>query len=248
MYKTLILLLTCLISAAHGQGKIVTTAGDTYTGKVSIDIPSQYFESVTIKTEEDKFTFKAHEVLEIYKDDKKYVPIWVDNRYKIMRVDSEGYVGLFSYREGSAYDFGYRYLYKRDGSGIPVPNLGFRNSLSKYMEDCPELAEDIKSGKYKKGELDKILTEYNQCIDRNTLKSKLEVGEVIDAENPAIAKIEEIKETTDNDELITLLSDIQTKVAQGKAIPGYLLGALRDYAQTSEALSTDIGALIEMLQ
>lgn len=249
--KFAIIVSFCLSFSLSGfaQDTIQLTSGEVLNGTISIDLPTPGFERVSIKTDDGKLKFKAHEFISFVYNDEKYVPVKYNGMYRIMRVVSEGYLSLYYFREDESYDFGTKYLYKQDGNGELVPNFSFKKIMTEFLNDCPSVVSGLENNEYKKNKLDEIVSAYNACIDSNTLKSKLNVKEVVNTENPAIRLIDSLmmKLEGENMELTTLLKDIQTKVVQDQPVPGYLKSALKEQTSGMEDIKAEVEKLLNSI-
>lgn len=244
---TIILVAFCLQSI--GQDKLITTDGRTLEGKVTFELPRPGVETIVLKTEDRKFKLSAHEMSLVEKGNDTYVPIKFGPKYRIMKLHTDGYLGLYYYRFEESHDFGTKFFYKRDGTGIEVPNFGFKKIVSDFLADCPNVADRLMAGEYKKNKLEEVINDYNTCIDKNTVKAKLQIAEVVDTSNPTLDLIDDIKSKikASNEELLTLLTDIQTKVAQQKSVPKYLIGALEEQTADMTYIKEDIADLLAKL-
>ncbi len=249
--KISLLLSLLLISASFilAQDSVLLTSGKTVEGKVIIDLPETGYEKIRVKSNDGKYSFKAHEFISFRKGDQKYVTLKLDQKYRIMKAMNDGYLSLYYYREGEAYDFNTKYLHKKDGTGVVVPTITFKKVMLNFLKDCPQVVKDLDNDQYKRNDIETLITDYNNCIDSNTIKAKLNLKEVANTENPAIELIDNLMMTLDgrNKELITLLKDIQTKVVQDQPVPGYLKSALKEQTANLESIKSEVAALLNSI-
>ena len=238
-------LLLLLSFSLKGQDQLLLTTEKSFEGKIKIDRASEGHETITVKVGKNKTKLQAHEFKYFIKDDEKYVPFKLGQYYKIMKVEIEGYLSLYYYRDGT-YDFGTQYLHKLDGQGITVPNISFKKRISEYLNDCPQIETGLNTGEYKKTELNKIVTDYNGCIKQKTIQTRMSKPDLSEDKISLIDKIDQVisKIGDGNEELKTLLADIQTKLAEGKSIPGYLKSALMEQSKNVPDLSEEITQLL----
>lgn len=229
---------------------VVTPAGRTLQGEVIIDLATSGHESITLKNEDGKKRMMAYEFLSLAKDGEKYVPVKYGEKYRLMKVRSEGYLSLYYFRYEESYEFGTPYLYKRDGAGTEIPNLGFRKRLSDFLSECPAVAESVKAGAYKKSEPEHIIADFNACITKKTQDTKARASENINLWHPALKLIALVRSKVDpeNEELMTLLADIEAKIVKGSPVPGYLKNALIRQTSDRVDLKKDVAELLERLQ
>ena len=249
MKYTLFLAFICITHLSFSQEYIVNLKGDTLKGDIIIELPSDNYDEIQLKTENEKIRFKAYQLLTLVKDSATYKPVKYADKYHLMKLISEGYLSHYQFRNGN-YDFGVNYLLKADGNGIEVPNLSFKKGMRDFVSECPELAQKIDNKELTRNDLEDIIYEYNQCIDRNTIKSNLNVNKIVDANNPTIDLLNDLRSqiSTDKEELLTLIKDISAKIAEGKTVPGYLITALKDQTSEIPELKEKVEKIVEALK
>lgn len=241
---------------AHGQQDfVVTTQGDTLKGKIQIQLASEGHEEISINTEEGNRTLKAFQFLTLTHDDEAYKPVRYGQVYKIMKVETEGYLSLLHYRPEGQFAFGSPYLLKNTGEGIDLPTLTFKKVMSGFLSDCPEVVQKIEEKIYKKSDLTRIVTEYNQCITGQTeelFASDEDKSGTEDTSHPAFEIIqslmEKANETSDPSaaEVEVLLGDLRKKLSSESKVPAYMIRALQVYARELPAMQQDINQLIDL--
>ena len=85
-----------------------------------------------------------------------------------MKLLQPGYLSLYAYQPEDQTRFDGLFLKKMDGESMVVPNLGFKKYISRFLEDCPQVAQKVKDGELGKKELTELVDAYNGCIDRRT--------------------------------------------------------------------------------
>lgn len=253
----------CLISCwCYAQNDyVVTIHRDTIRGEVQILLPSERYEEVTIKNDEGTQRFKAFQFLEVGKDSLVYRTVKFGEIYKIMQLDKEGYLSLLSFRSNGSYAFGAKYLLKKTGDGIEVPTLLFKKLMSDFLSDCEEVEKKIEDKTYKRNDLEQVVEHYNKCIQSQTQDMYADTSEdkkvkpkKVSEPTPAGAKIEAIKKklqtirSGEAPELMVLLNDIESKLANDEKVPGYMLSALKDQGAKLNDVSADVAELVELLK
>lgn len=231
------------------QNFIIDLKGDTLRGEIIIELPNNNYDEVQLKTDDNKIRMKAYQFLSLVKDSVTYKPVKYAEKYHLMKLISEGYLSHYQFRN-ETYDFGSNFLVKIDGDGIEVPNIGFKKGMRDYVSECPELSERINNKELTRKDLEEIITEYNNCVDRNTIKTQLDVSKVVDANNPTIKLLNDLqsKISSDNEELLTLIRDIKGKIAEGKSVPAYLISALKEQTSKMPDLSEKVNEIVESLK
>ena len=71
-----------------------------------------------------------------------------------MKVEMEGKLSLLKYAKESFFS-------KENGEGIQIDNWFFKNKMTNYFSDCPQLVKKIKDYEYIDGDEIKIVRFYN---------------------------------------------------------------------------------------
>ena len=248
--KYILLLASVLITQlSFSQEYIINLKGDTLRGEIIIELPNDNFDEVLLKTDNDKIRLKAYQFLSIVKDSTTYKPVKYAEKYHLMKLISDGYLSHYQFRNGT-YDFGINFLLKVDGDGMEVPNLSFKKGVSDFVSECPELSKKIADKELIRKDLNQIITEYNNCIDRNTVKTQSNITNTVKTESPTIKLLENLKSqiSTDKEELLTLIKDISAKIAAGKTVPSYLTSALKDQTSEMPELKEKVDKIVEALK
>ena len=262
MQHCLSIILLLLMCSLHtfSQDYVITVQGDTLKGTIQILLPAETHEEIAIETGEREQKLKAFQLLELNKDGVQYRSVKFGNIYKIMEVKNSGYLSLLYFRPENQYSFGSPYLLKKTGEGVEVPTLLFKKMITGFLSDCPGVAAKIEDKTYKKGDLDQIIAEYNQCIATQT-EEAFQTSEPkvtkpatkVPSDSPAIENIRSIKEkiiqaNAEASDLITLLNDIEQKLISGNPVPSYMTSALKDQAAGLDLIAEDINKLIDLLK
>lgn len=249
MKYCIILLLSLITHLSISQEYIITIKGDTLRGEITIELPNDNYDEVFITTDDEKIRLKAYQLIKLVKDSVTYKPVKFADKYHLMKLISDGYLSHYQYRNGT-YDFGVNFLLKADGDGFDVPNLGFKKSMSEFVDECEPLSNKILNKELGRNDLNEIVSEYNNYIQKNTLKSKLNVNAVMDSQHPAIKMLNELKEEIpqDNTELNTLINDMLSKLVAGNSVPGYLISALKDQTNDIPELKEKVEAIAQVIK
>lgn len=210
----------------------VTAKGDTLRGDVKI-LPSDLADQVQVRVNKKKKVYLCTEVITVVQDGIVYKTVKFDNRFRYMTLLKNGFLSLYGFRMPQQTSYDGRYLQMRDGRGLELPNLTFKRSLSKFLDDCPAVGERVKSGDLGRNDIDKIIDEYNTCLQFKTTKRNVDVPastailsntqEVDDF----IKKVEESADFANKKDALDLLKDLSGKVYRDEILPNYLLKELR---------------------
>ncbi|WP_425390544.1 hypothetical protein [Ekhidna sp.] len=217
-------LFSTMVSMAQ-EDYLITLKGDTIKGDIDI-YQSTFYDEVQLKNDNGKTTFKAYQVKLVRMDDQAYEPIAYSNRKVMAQVVTKGSLSLYLTRQEKEINFETRVLYK-DDEALEIGNIGFRNILTEYLNDCPILTRQLENKEINPNELDYIVTTYNtKCANDSVDKT-------------TTTDFSELKE------LSQLLADIITRIDQNEEVPSYMINALKQYSE----ISTDskIQSLIDFL-
>jgi hypothetical protein len=227
--------------------------GDTIKGSLQI-LDYEQIDRVQIKTGKEKFSFTALQIRSIRKNGELYRPVKFDNTARFMKVLIDGYLSLHAFHasnQSSSWDG--RYLTKRDGTGMEVPNLGFKKSMGNYLSDCGDIKNRIEKGELGKRDIQKIVELYNGCMQANTEANfKTAPTATIDSEKVLVLKSFITKVEAENfitkKDAMDILKDIQSKVSKNETIPNYLFDGLKASLLDVPSLSKDLDTLISLLK
>ena len=244
------LLGTCL--AASAQDYLVTTRTDTLKGEIKLLTFGQ-MDQVQIAIDKKKKVYKPMEVSSLFIGGEFYKPLTYENSIRFMKVLKTGYLSYYAFRLPNQTLYDGRYLAKMDGQGIEAPNLGFKKVITRFLEDCPEVTAKIKADELKRNDLEKIIDEYNLCIEKKTASSTKEIiaqqtGNVkLDAVKKLQAKVEAQETLTGKKDVTDLLADIADKIARQQSIPNYQLEALKGLLKDNEPTKEEVEKVIVLL-
>jgi hypothetical protein len=252
-FTVFLFLLTATLSA---QDYLVTTKGDTVKGKAKI-LSFDPLDRVMM-TGTNKQTFTAIQVRHLNMGNENLRPVRRENSIRFMKVIKPGYLSLLAFQPAGMGGWDGRYLSKVDGSGIEVPNLTFKKTMGKFLEDCPAIQEKLDKGELAKRDLEKIIDLYNACIqsksDEKIANRTVEKKPVEKIENlEKVVAIKNLIEKVNKGDFLSkedasdLLKDVLKKVEKGERIPNYLTEGLKSYLGNTP-LNTDLENLLELLK
>jgi hypothetical protein len=241
-------------TAAVGQTDeyIVTTKGDTLKGDVKI-LTYDRLDRVQLTADKNKTIYSALQVKSIFEKGEYYRAVQIENAIQFMKILKDGYLSLLAFRMSNPTTYDGRYLSKRDGSGKELPNLGFKKVISAYLSDCPDLAKQISEDKFKRSEIEKIVTEYNLCIDQRTQVAKLAAeGKKISADKSEVinalkAKVADLEDFSGKRDVLDLLNDISEKVARQQTVSNYQLETLKGLLKEKDSVKEELEKVLSVL-
>ncbi len=252
---SLILLLSVTFGSYAQSDRLITVTGDTVAGTIDILLPTDYFEEINFKSDNEKKRYKAFQFIGFHKDGDFYKSIKHSGKYRIMKEVQSGYMGLYMYRAGDSFDFGSRFLYKITNEGLEVPNITFKKAVAQFVQDCPAVQSAVLDRTYKGSNLDELITAYNDCLGtrpqvRRKAEEKYEPVVIIETEELRLinAISQKLQDESISDELRTLLRDVTGKIENGDKVPGYLRSALQEETQGYKSVKKEVEKLLAALQ
>jgi len=237
---------------APAQDYLVTNRTDTLRGEIKLLTFGQ-MDQVQISIDKKKKVYKPMQVKSIFLDGEFYRPLTYDNSIRFMKVLKAGYLSYYAFRLPNQTIYDGRYLVKMDGQGVETPNLGFKKVITNFLEDCPEVTAKVKADELKRSDIEKIIDEYNACIEKKTEISHhaniaQQTGDVkLDAIKKLQAKVEAQEELNGKKDITDLLADISDKITRQQTIPNYQLEALKGLLKDNEPTKEELEKVIALL-
>ena len=223
-----------------GQDFLVTTKGDTLRGEVKpliygTDKKVQITEAGKKKAIYSLFQTKSYSL-----KGETYQPVKGPSGYTFMKLIKSGYLSLYAFQSDNQVNFDGTFLLKKDGEGIELPNLSFKKGMKKFLDDCPSVADKIDNDELNKKDLDKIVNEYNSCIENRTVDhSKIIAKRAEQSKNMTAWDVLEAKVKTQPDfegknNALEMIGEIKTKISSSQKIPNFLLEGLKSSLRGEE--------------
>lgn len=253
-FMRFLLVLTLFVCSliVNGQDYLVTTRNDTLKGEIRL-LNFGKVDQAQISINKKKKVLTAIEVKLVYMKGEAYKPLSFDNAIHFMKVLKTGYVSYYAFQPANQTSYDGRYIARIDGRGIEVPNLGFKRVMSNFMEDCPDVTAKIKSEELKRTDLEKILDEYNKCIDSKTIASHKTIEQVnsgnqkLEAVKKLQTKVEGLDNLSNKKDVTDLLSDLSDKISRNQSIANYQLEALKGLLKDNEQTKEELNAVVALL-
>ncbi len=235
---------------------IVNLKNDTLRGKVSILTYGTMDRAQVIGADKKKTTLTAIQLLAVSFNNEIYNPVRTNFGYRMMKLVRPGFVALYLGRRttgpsdtGFYYDV--QFLVKRDGNSIEVPNLSFKKTMTNFLDECADIKTKIEKEDLRRADLDKILSEYNNCIEEQTRQSKSKTA--LETDNPKIAQLNDFKAKVEASSLsgkkdaLEILNDVVSKVQQRQSVPNYLVDGLKNILKESPELAGEFDKIASSL-
>jgi len=257
MVRSLFIALLVVVNlTVDAQDYALSVKGDTLRGKLKPYTFDNLDRLQIISKDKKKTNFTALQVKSFVKDGMTFESVRYENSIRFMKVIKSGYLSLYAYSPTHQNLLDGRYLLKKDGSGLDLPNLAYKKILAKYLSDCPELKAKLEKGDLPKSEIEKTVDLYNACVKSNTIEimgvtNATGTKEFKDQKIEAVKKLREKVEAESfltKKDVVDLLNDMQNRLTKNEAIPNYLTDGLKSYLTDTPALSKDADELIALLK
>lgn len=251
VHLLLVLILILIHLHARGQDYFVSTSSDTLRGEIR---PMMFGpeKKVQVRTDDGKEVYSITQTKFFYVDGIGYYPVKGPNGYTFMQLLKPGYLSMYRFQPQNSNVFTGTYLRKADGSGIELPNIGFKKQMTEFLSDCADISARIESGELKKSDIETIIEGYNACISQRTQEVRQEIKvyteskSVLTLWNELESAIK--KDDFDNRETaLEMVADIQNRVGRNEKVPNFIIQGLKDALggrpSLAEALERALAAL-----
>ncbi len=230
---------------------VVTTKGDTIKGKVKYLNSGLDKKVQVIKADGGKNTYSIIQTIAFKVENDIYRPVRNTEGYTYMKLLKHGYLSLYLFQQPNQITWDGRYLLKKDGQGIEVPNLGFKKNLNKFLSECPEVTSRIASGELSKTKINEIIDQYNACIDSNTKKQTavqtIEPPVSTVAWDTIAVNVTRLDAFEQKANVLEMITEIRSKIKRGEKIPEFLTEGLKDALKDQPSVKEILGkALMEI--
>jgi len=245
-----LLIILCLCSQGLlAQDLLVKTNGDSLRGIVNISIDYRGNEYAAFKNDSGKESVKLLKVRLIQMADGMIIkPVKVGQAFKFGKQLHLGYLSHYKVTGvGMAEMFTADLLTKMDGSSLVLSGkIGFKGRVSKFLVDCYEVSRAVKDKQYTRYELDKVVVDYNNCVQTRGLSNDDAVelkARQISAEKEGVKELGKTQEqmladfalllqasknVTNKPDVTAMFNDVAGKLRRNEAIPNYLKAGLRE--------------------
>jgi hypothetical protein len=237
-----------LSQAASAQDYVLTTRGDSLVGQVKPLLYGPQQKVQFVSGDKEKRTFSLFDVREYSQDGEIFRPMKGDDGYVFMKLLHPGYLSLYAFQQDNQARFDGLLMKKLDGDQIIVPNLGFKKYISQFLEDCPGVVEQIKSGALGKRNLAELVNAYNACVNERTVDHKKLIAEhqqekaIINEWDSLEEKVKE-KDFSEKSNALEMITEIKNKIRVHEKIPNFLVEGLKNSLEGT-GLSGDLSTAI----
>lgn len=248
----LFLIILGISTNAVSQDFVVTAKGDTLKGKVKLLVHAFDHRVQIQSADKQKTTLPILQVKTVFTENERFDPVKFNNKYSFMKLLKEGYLSLYGFQLEKQLTYDGRYLLKKDGQGMEVPNFGFKKNMSSFLSECETLSAAIDNGDHKRSDLDKIIDEFNACIEKNTTialsttvvplnTTKLSVWNDLETN----VKSSSISAKAD---ALEMISDVKVRVSKGEKLPKFLVQGLTTALAENTDLATELEKALKSIE
>jgi len=232
---------------------LVTVTSDTVRG----ELRPMFFgveKKVQVKSENDKTTYSILETKLYYLEDEFYYPVKGPYGYTFMKLEKTGYLSLLRFQPEKSSVFSGAYLKKADGTGIELPNLGFKKQMTEFLSDCENVSARIEAGELKKSDLETIIDEYNACIVQRTSDVRQDIQQHFEVKS-SITIWEELEEKVNRSAdfankrtALEMIADVKNRISRGESVPNFIVEGLKSALAGNTALADPLHTALESLR
>ncbi len=242
---------------ALAQDYVVTTRNDTLRGVAKI-LEFDILDRIDLIDGKKKNHFTCIQIKTLSMNGETFSPIKGSNGYRLMKLVKPGYLSLYLGKQSNTmsspnFHYDVQYLVKRDGSVQEVPNLGFKKAIIRFLDDCKSLKDKIVKENLGKKDLDQIITFYNECIESQTISSRIDATPAVGSEDPTLIALGDLKAKLEAGQLpnrrdaIDILNDMSNKVKSRQPVPNYLMEGLKGLLKDSPEYQSDLEKVISLV-
>jgi hypothetical protein len=227
-------------SGAYAQDYVLSIKGDSLPGNVkAFNYGSEKKVQIT-GSDKKKTTIPLFQVKSFYIDGVKFVPAKGPTGYVFMKVVKEGYLSLLSFQIENQTSYDGRFLLKKDGQGVEVPNLTFKKTLRTFLRDCETVSTRIESGEFSRNDLETVIDEYNRCITGKQIEVTKEITQRREQTaklNPWEAlelKVKNASSLEGKDNALEMITEIKGKISRAEKVPNFMVDGLRNILNTPD--------------
>lgn len=237
-------------SASYGQDYVVTLKSDTIRGSARI-LSYDLLDRIQLVNGRDKTTYTAVQLRAASIKNETFNPVRYDNAIRMMKVIRSGFLSLYAFRLAGQVTYDGQILVKMGSNPAEVPNIGFKRYVGQLVEDCPDVADRVKTGEFDRKNITELVDRYNTCVV-GIQERRIESAEK-NVSNPTTDFIEQMKARVTSSDLATkaevndLLNSINEKVIKKEPVPSYMKEGLKSYLSQRSDFKEDMEQLLLLL-
>jgi hypothetical protein len=209
---------------------------------------------VQVRTDEGKETYSITETKFFIIDGVSYYPVKGPYGYTFMQLLKSGYLSMYRFQPENSNIYTGTFLRKADGSGIELPNIGFRKQMTEFLADCEDVSARIESGELKRSDIDAIIDGYNACIAQNTQNVRREIRSHVEAKsaltlwNELETAIQKEGDFENRETALEMVDDIQNRIRRGEKVPNFIIEGLKGAVGSRPTLADPLDRALASLE
>jgi hypothetical protein len=249
----LFILLMLVYQCAEAQDFLVTTKGDTIFGETRPVTFSTEKKVTIVDKEKKKSTYSMFQIRTYSNRKEIFVPVRTAAGFAFMKVIKPGYLSLLKFQLENQVTYDGQYLLKKDGTGIEVPNLTFKKTLTKFLGDCADVTKRIENGDLGKNDMEDIVDEYNACVSKRTedqrliLSDKKVAEEKISSWDVLESKIKSKDDFKGKTDALDMIAEIKSKITRKEKVPNFMIEGLKSSLSDAE-VDAELDSALKELQ
>lgn len=229
----LILIFMLAYTCSHAQDYLVTVKGDTVRGEIK---PLTYGMDKKVQvtgTDKKKTVYPLFQVKAYSLKGETFQPVKGPNGYTFMKLVKSGYLSLYAFQMDNQVSYDGQFLLKRDGSGTEVPNLSFKKILKNFLSECSVVSDNVDKGVYGKKDLEKIIDDYNDCINTRTadhdmvIAKRVEQSKKISAWDVLENSVKTKSDFEGKTDALEMITEIKNKISKSEKVPNFVIEGLK---------------------
>jgi hypothetical protein len=243
--------------SSYAQDYLVTVKGDTMTGVLKPLMFGPEKKMQVVGADRKKTILSIFQIRSYSMAGEMFQPVKGANGYTFMKVLKSGYLSLYAFQLENQVTYDGRFLQKRDGSGTEIPNLSFKKTISKFLEDCGGLTKKIEDGDLTRKHIEQIVDEYNACINTRTAQvlapatkappATVQVDQAkLDPWQTLEDKVKGLAEFEGKTNALEMISEVKSKVAKNEKVPNFMVQGLKEIL-TQPELQEDLTNALKVL-
>jgi hypothetical protein len=236
----------------QAQDFVVLAKGDTIKGALKALTYGPDKKLQVTEPGKKKVTYPLFQVRSYTLGGEVFVPARGPAGYTFMKVLKPGFLSLLAFQMENQVTFDGRFLLKKNGEGIEVPNLSFKKALKTFLADCGNVSDKIENGTYGKKDLDVIIEEYNTCVSGTQVVKNQQIverAERVQKLNPwdvLETKVKAADEFEGKKDGLEMIAEIKGKISRGEKIPNFMIEGLKSTLNREEFQTALQEALLQL--
>lgn len=263
IHRLLVTILFSVITTGlcSAQDYLLTTSGDSLSGSIKmLNYGTDKKVQIAQEGKKKKDVYPLFKVKAFSLANEMYHPVKGPNGYVFMKLLKKGYLSLYAFQPQHQNNYDGLFLLKRDGNGMEVPNLTFKKSMKRYLDDCPTVADKIESDILNKRDINEIVDQYNACIvtRSNTIAQPsgpapaaatktaptVERSEKVGVWETLESKVKDA-DIAEKENALDMIAEIKNKVNSNQRVPNFLIEGLK--AALGDSFKSELDAAMASL-